>query len=87
LADILEYEGALSVFRSADGSLLRALTRYKVDHPEDWFPKITSAQTALKSLTPDMLRNMDDLTIDALRDLGSRITQALSDREKLLTAN
>lgn len=72
--------------RSPEGTLSRALARYEVDHPEDWFPKITSAMTALKSLTPDDLRTLDEATIHTLKELGDRVSQVLSDRQ-LLKAN
>ncbi|MBS0362979.1 MAG: ParB-like nuclease domain-containing protein [Proteobacteria bacterium] len=85
LSEILEDESALNVLRSPEGTLTRALARYQVDHPEDWYPKVLAAEAALKSLTPDMLRNMDEATVVSLQDLGQRITQALSDRDKLAT--
>ncbi len=85
LALIVEDEGALNILRSPDGTLSRALARYEVDHPEDWFPKITSAMGALKSLTPDMLRNMDASTIAALKDLAARVGQVLKDKELLMS--
>ena len=84
LATIISDESALNVLRGDEGTLSRALARYEVDHPEDWYPKVMSATTALKSLTPDMLRAMDDNTLTALNDLKSRIDQALSDRKQLI---
>lgn len=83
LAQIVEDDNALTVLRSHDGTLTRAVARYEQDHPEDWYPKITAATAALKSLTPDMLREMDDATLDCLKDLKSQIEQSLSDRKKL----
>ncbi len=83
LAEILDDESALNVLRSPEGTLTRALARYQVDHPEDWQPKIVAAEAALKSLTPDMLRNMDRPTVESLNSLAQRITQALADRLKL----
>ena len=85
LAEILEDEAALNILRSQEGSLSRAQARYQIDHPEDWYPKILSAELALKSLTPDMLRNMDSETIKKLEDLLRRINQVLGDRKKLGT--
>ena len=84
LADIVNDESALSVLRSSDGTLSRALARYQVDHPEDWYPKVLAAEAALKSLTPDMLRKMDTSAVRGLDALRVRIKQAFSDREKLL---
>jgi hypothetical protein len=85
LAEILEDDSALNVLRSPEGTLARALARYQVDHPEDWYPKVLAAEAALKSLTPDMLRKMDPATVNSLKELGQRIDQALSDRDKLVT--
>jgi DNA-directed RNA polymerase subunit L len=84
LADIIEDDSALNVLRSPDGSLTRALARYEVDHPEDWYPKITAATGALQSLTPKILREMDKETIKSLSELKEQIEQALRDRESLL---
>lgn len=85
LAVILDDENALNILRGADGTLSRALARYEVDHPEDWFPKVASAMAALKALTPDVLRKMDEATAASLRELQERVSQVLHDRE-LLTA-
>jgi hypothetical protein len=84
LAEILGDDNALNVLRSPEGSLSRALARYEVDHPEDWYPKVLAATNALKSLTPEMLRNMDEPTLSSLRELKDRIIQAQKDRESLL---
>ncbi|WP_435014100.1 hypothetical protein [Xanthomonas arboricola] len=83
LSLIVEDENALNILRSQDGTLPRALARYEVDHPEDWFPKVTAAMGALKSLTPDMLRTMDQSTISALGELADRVKQVLKDKELL----
>ena len=83
LGIIIKDEQALNVFRSADGSLTRALARYEVDHPEEWFPKVVAASNAVKSLTPDMLRKMDEPSIAALEKLKANIIQALKDRVAL----
>lgn len=83
LSQIIGDDAALTILRSTDGTLPRALARYEMDHPEDWYPKVVAANTAIKSLTPDMLRSMDETTLQALRDLRQRIQQALEDRDKL----
>lgn len=84
LADIISDENALNVLRGPEGSLSRALARYEVDHPEDWYPKVMAAIAAVKTLTPDMLRNMDANTLASLEDLRGKIDQALKDRESLI---
>lgn len=84
LGTILKDEQAINVFRSPDGSLARALAKYEVDHPEEWFPKVIAASGAIKSLTPDILRKMDEPSVKALTDLESIIKQAIEDRKTLL---
>jgi len=84
LAEIIEDESALNVLRAPDGTLNRALARYELDHPEDWYPKITAATGALKTLTPQLLRGMDEVTLQSLVALKEQIEQALDDRSKLL---
>lgn len=84
LGTIIKDEQALDVFRAADGTLSRALAKYEVDHPEEWFPKVIAAASAVKTLTPDMLRKMDDHAIKALVQLKDSIEQALKDRDALL---
>ena len=83
LSEILEDEAALNILRSPDGTLSRAQARFQVDHPEDWYPKILAAEVALKSLTPDMLRKMDDDIANSLEELSKRIFQVIGDRKKL----
>ena len=77
----------MNILRSPEGSLNRALARYEVDHPEDWYPKVLAAISAVRSLTPDMLRDMDEATLKNLIDLKQRIEQALKDRESLMVSN
>jgi hypothetical protein len=87
LSGILEDENSMKIFRGADGSLSRALAKFEVDHPEDWFPKVTSATAAIKSLTPETLRGIDESTLASLVELQERIAQALKDRISLLQQN
>jgi len=87
LSLILSDENALNILRLPDGTLSRALARFEVDHPEDWYPKVLAATGAIKSLTPDMLREMEPSTLKNLEELKQRIDQAFKDRESLLTAN
>ncbi|HPG40610.1 MAG TPA: ParB/Srx family N-terminal domain-containing protein [bacterium] len=83
LAQFLDDENAFKIFRSPEGSISRALAKYETDHPEDWYPKILIATDALKSLTPDMLRNMDEKELEALNQLRNRVDLVLDDRNKL----
>ncbi len=87
LSLIIDDDNALNILRSPDGTLARALARYEVDHPEDWFPKITAAMGALKSLTPDTLRTLDPTTIAALTELAERVHQVIKDKELLTGAH
>lgn len=84
LAEILGDETALNVLRSPEGSLTRALAKYEMDHPEDWYPKIEAATSALGLLTPKTLREMDEKTLTSLKQLKIQIEQALSDRDRLI---
>lgn len=86
LSEILSDESAMKVFRAPDGSLERARVRYEVDHPADWYPQVLAAASAVKSLTPDTLRSLDQPTLDSLNELRDRIDQALKDRISLLTS-
>lgn len=86
LSQIISDENALNVLRLPDGTLSRALARFEVDHPEDWYPKVIAAITAIKSLTPDMLREMDEGTRKSLEELYQRIDRAFRDRESLLAS-
>lgn len=86
LSDIISDENALNILRGPEGTLSRAIARYEIDHPEDWYPKVVAATAALKSLTPDMLRKMDEVTISSLGELQDRIAQVLKDRVSLAAA-
>jgi hypothetical protein len=84
LSQIISDENALNILRTPEGTLSRALSRYELDHPEDWYPKVVAASSAIRSLTPDMLRAMDETTLISLQDLQQKIQQALRDRERLM---
>lgn len=84
LSGILSDDGAMNILRGANGDLSRALARFEVDHPEDWFPKVTAAAAAVNSLTPDKLRSLDQGTLKILIELRDKIAQALKDRESLM---
>lgn len=84
LSQIISDENALNILRTPEGTLSRALSRYELDHPEDWYPKVIAANSAVMSLTPAMLREMDENTLNSLIDLKQKIEQALQDRERLM---
>lgn len=84
LSQILDDPNAMAIMRSPDGTLVRALSKYELDHPEDWFPKVIAATSAVRSLTPDMLRAMDENTLQSLEDLRQKIDQTLLDRKALI---
>ncbi len=83
LSQILEDESAMNVFRSPGGDLRRGLARFDAEHPADWYPKVTAASLAVRSLTPDILRSLDQATLDSLHELRDKIDQALRDRDLL----
>lgn len=84
LAQIINDEQAMAVFSAPTGTLARALARYEAEHPEDWYPKILAALSAVRSLTPTMLREMDPSTAEKLVELSTSIGTCLSDRDLLL---
>ncbi len=84
LSAILNDDAALSVFRSPNGTLARALARYEADHPEDWQPIINKAELILANLSPDTLRSLSDEEVLVLEKLKTRIETVISDRTKLI---
>jgi hypothetical protein len=84
LGEFINDEAALSVFRSANGSLARAMARYQTEHPGDWKPTIVQAQNLLRSLSPDSLRALTADDLLTLENLKSRIELVLSDRQRLM---
>lgn len=83
LSTILFDESALSVFRSPNGSLLRARARYDADHPEDWLPTISNAESILTNLSAESIRLLTEAEIESLNKLKSRIETVLSYHDKL----
>lgn len=83
---IVDDPGALAVFRSPAGNLTRALARFEAEHPQEWLPSVTAAQTVLANLSPDALRSLKPEEIDAIKNLGQRIERVLKDRQKLVGA-
>lgn len=81
---IITDPAAMAVFRAPNGSLTRALARYEADHPEDWQPTITKAESMLGSLSPDSLRGLREEEIRILESLRERIDRVLQDRSRLL---
>ncbi len=84
LGKIIQDDNAMRTFRSPSGTLVQALVKYEVEHPEEWTPKIFTATSALRSLTPDKLRNMDNSAQAAIEELARTIEQVLKDRAALL---
>jgi hypothetical protein len=84
LAQIINDAQALAVFTSPTGSLSRALARYDAEHPEDWHPKILAALSAIRSLTPTTLRELEAPMEINLKELKAAITTCLKDRDLLL---
>lgn len=87
LSTVMQDDQAFNLFRSAEGSLTRALVQYESDHPEDWYPKVVAASTAVKQLTPETLRNLDAEATTILTELKNRIERALQDRDLLMGKN
>jgi hypothetical protein len=87
LGEILDDQAAMSVFRSAGGTLGRAIARYQADHPQEWIPAVSNAQSVLTSLTADNIRALtaDDLT--ALNGLKQRVERVLEDHRILVADN
>lgn len=87
LAAIIGDESSLNILRSPEGTLSRALARYEIDHPQEWLPKVSSAHTALKSLTPELIRGMTNTEIAVLIELKDLISSRLTDRDLLLSSH
>jgi hypothetical protein len=84
LGTIIQDDNVMQTFRSPNGTLVHALAKYEVDHPEEWSPKISAANSALRSLTPDKLRKMDGVALQAIESLKDTIEQVLKDRVALI---
>ena len=85
LGKIIQDDNAMQIFRMPNGTLVHALAKYEVDHPEEWKPKIVAANLALKSLTPNKLRYMDNEALKAINELSETIEQVLKDRTALIS--
>lgn len=81
---IISDQAAMAVFKSANGTLSRALARYEADNPEDWQPTIVKAEAMLGGLAPDHLRALETEEVEILNKLKTRIESVITDRDKLL---
>lgn len=86
LTKIITDDHALSVFRAEGGSLLKALSRYEADHPEEWHPKVLDALSAVRCLSSIQLRSLSDGEVKDLASLAALIEAQLRDRQTLLGA-
>jgi len=84
LGIIIDNDSAMTLFRSQNGNLDRALARFEAEHQEDWQPIITQAQAVLAGLSPDTLRSLTEEDITALNSLKKRIERLFDDRGRLL---
>ncbi len=84
LGKFIDNETSFTIFRSAGGSLTSALSRFEADHQQEWQGIIATAQSTLKSLTPDTLRSLADNDLDILENLRDRIISVLKDRDILV---
>jgi hypothetical protein len=84
LSRFIDDEAALAIFRSPEGSLTRALSRYDSEHQQEWQGSIASATATLASLTPDTLRAITDGDSALLHDLKERLERVLKDRSSLM---
>lgn len=80
---IIDDISAMAVFRSAGGSLTRALARYEAEHPEDWKPIIKQAEIVLGALSPDTLRALNEDDLGQISNLKQRIESVQADIAKL----
>lgn len=85
LSQIINDEQAMAVFDAPNGTLARALARYEAEHPDDWYPKVLAALSAVRSLTPTMLRSMELDAEDKIKELIEAADVCLRDRTKLLS--
>lgn len=84
LSKFIDDEAAMAIFRSPEGTLVRALSRYEAEHQQAWQAAIANAETTLASLTPDTLRLLLQNDIELLEGLRNRIDQVLHDRHHLV---
>lgn len=83
LAKIIDNVDAFSIFRAENGSLQNALVQIATENPADWHPKVVAAATAIKNLPAAALIELDDNSVELLRNLAERIKEALHYRELL----
>lgn len=85
LGRIIEDPQAFTVFKTAEGTLTRALARVEVDREQEFIPAVAACESTLKALSPDRLRKMTDDEIVRLKQLSERISQLVKDRNALMT--
>lgn len=85
LSLFIDDDSALAVFRSPEGTLTRALSRYESEHQQAWQGSIGTAIATLASLTPDTLRSMSDPDIQLLDELKARLERVYGDRDRLVS--
>ncbi len=83
LGRIIDDAGAMAIFRSAGGTLIMAVARFESEHPQEWLPALSSAESVLASLSPDVLRELSTEEIESLNRLRSRVEQVFEDRRRL----
>ena len=84
LALIINDERAMAILRSENGSLVSARSRYESDHPEEWTPVVIKAEDALKNMTVDILKGLNQQQLAILESLKTRIESLIADRSKLI---
>jgi hypothetical protein len=84
LGKIIEDAHAFAVFQSQGGTIARALARFEAEHPQEWLPAVTNAEGVLASLSPDVLRQLNEEGVRSLEALRQRVGTVLEDRRRLL---
>ena len=82
--EILDNADAMNILRAPQGTLLDAKVQKKVEEPDKWLPKITTAIAALKNISVESLRLLDADGLDKLKNLIELTQRALNDRDKLI---
>ncbi|MBF0339073.1 MAG: hypothetical protein HQL05_14740 [Nitrospirae bacterium] len=83
LSKFIDDENVLNIFRGPGGSLIKALAKYEVEHPQDWHPIISKCESVLTGFTPDVLRKFTKEDISLIKKLQHRVEQVFADHETL----